>query len=399
VSRPSSPDPLIPAVIQKDDDSPARRPYRGHMQRRPSGLQIDRILAVVFSALWLLQVVVAGQQLRPDRYSMGLAGLVVCASMGFRRQHALVVGLLVEAIMELTANIGQLFAGPVTLAWWSALYALAAWTSDRGFVVGMVGFVAIDLTPDVLGGDFGDQNDGFTAVAVVVMLLIRLIVGGRDRQLRLAERERQVSAREAVVEERARIARELHDVVAHHVSTMVLQAGAERRSLGEDAGQTGEVLGTIEHVGRGALTEMRRMVAMLRSNPAEDLAPQPNLSQVADLVDQLRAAGLAVELQVTGDRRDLPAGIELSAYRIVQEALTNVLKHASGAAAFVEIGYRSHSLEVVVRDDGRGSPRPVATGGHGLVGVRERAAMLGGRFEAGRQPGGGFAVRVLLPVA
>jgi signal transduction histidine kinase len=330
---------------------------------------------------------------------MGVAGLVVCAGMWFRRDHALVVGLVVEAIMEITVNIGRLFVGPVTLAWWSALYALAAWTSDRAFVVGMVGFVAIDLAPDVVDGSFGNQNDGFTAVAVVVMLLIRLIVGSRDRQLRLAEREREVTASEAVVEERARIARELHDVVAHHVSTMVIQAGAERRSLGGDAQETSEVLGTIERVGRGALTEMRRMVAMLRSDPGDDLAPQPTLAQVDQLVAQLRAAGVEAELRVSGEQRDLPAGIELSAYRIVQEALTNVLKHADGAAGVVEISYQAHALEVVVRDDGRGSSRDLAEGGHGLVGVRERAAMLGGRFEAGRQPNGGFAVRVLLPVA
>jgi signal transduction histidine kinase len=368
------------------------------MQWRTSAAQIDRVLAVVFSALWLLQVVVAGGHLEPDRYSMGLAGLAVCESMWFRRDHALVVGLVVEAIMEITVNVGQLFAGPVTLAWWSALYALAAWTTDRAFIVGMIGFVAIDLTPDVLHGDFGEQNDSFTAVAVVVMLLVRLVVGSRDRQLRLAERERQVTAREAVVEERARIARELHDVVAHHVSTMVVQAGAERRSLGDGSEQTAEVLGTIEKVGRGALTEMRRMVAMLRSDPAEDLAPQPTLAQVPDLVGQLRDTGLAVELQVVGDRRELPAGIELSAYRIVQEALTNVLKHAAGSRAAVELRYQPHALEVVVRDDGLGAPRPLSSGGHGLVGVRERAAMLGGHFEAGRQPGGGFAVRVLLPV-
>jgi signal transduction histidine kinase len=395
----SSPDPLIPGVIPKNDDSAHRRPYRGSMQWRVPAARVDRILAVVFSALWLLQVVLMGEQLEPDRYSMGLAGLVVCASMWFRREHALVVGLLVEAIMELTVNVGRLFAGPVTLAWWSALYALAAWTSDRAFVVGMVGFVAIDLTPDVLHGSFANQNDGFTAVAVVVMLLIRVIVGSRDRQLRLAERERQVTAREAVVEERARIARELHDVVAHHVSTMVLQAGAERRSLVDDAEQTAEVLGTIEDVGRGALTEMRRMVAMLRSDPAEDLAPQPTLAQVGDLVGQLRATGLDVELRVTGEPRELPTGIELSAYRIVQEALTNVLKHAAGSSAVVEIDYRPHALAVVVRDDGRGASRALDTGGHGLVGVRERATMLGGRFAAGRQQDGGFAVRVLLPVA
>jgi signal transduction histidine kinase len=368
------------------------------MQWRVSAVRVDRALAVVFSAIWVVQVVLAGDQLEPDRYSMGLAGLVVCAGMWFRRDHALLVGLVTEAIMELTVNIGNLFVGPVTLAWWSALYALAAWTADRAFVVGLAGFVLIDLAPDVVHGSFANQNDGFTAIAVIVMLLIRLIVGGRDRQLRLAQRERDVAAREAVVEERERIARELHDVIAHHVSTMVVQAGAERRMLGEDQAGTKDVLGTIERVGRGALTEMRRMVAMLRQDPAADLVPQPSLSDVPELVRQMQAAGLPVTLHVRGEPVELPEGIELSAYRIVQEALTNALKHAQGARADVEVSYDTEALELLVSDDGHGGVTPVGGGGHGLVGMRERVAMYGGSIEAGPRRPTGFAVRVRLPV-
>jgi signal transduction histidine kinase len=201
-----------------------------------------------------------------------------------------------------------------------------------------------------------------------------------------------------VVEERERIARELHDVIAHHVSTMVMQAGAERRTLGEEQAETREVLGTIERVGRGALTEMRRMVAMLRQDPAQGLVPQPTLADVPELVAQMRAAGLPVTMQVTGEPRELAQGIELSAYRIVQEALTNALKHASGAHATVEVNYEPDQLELVVSDDGGGSTAAVDSGGHGLVGMRERVAMYGGSIEAGPDVHAGFAVRVRLPV-
>jgi signal transduction histidine kinase len=228
------------------------------------------------------------------------------------------------------------------------------------------------------------------------MLLVRRVIGDRERRAELAERERDVAAREAVVEERARIARELHDVVAHNVSMMVVQAGAERRVV--DVGATHEVLETIEQIGRGALTEMRRLVGMLRSDAPDPLTPQPGLDDLPTLVTQVREAGLPVELHVDGERRTLPAGIELSAYRIVQEALTNALKHAGDARAEVHVRYGRESLELEIVDDGAGGAARAASGGHGLVGMRERVALYGGRLDAGRRASGGFSVRVLLPI-
>ena len=169
-------------------------------------------------------------------------------------------------------------------------------------------------------------------ITLVVMLFVRRVVGDRERRAQIAERERDLVAREAVVEERARIARELHDVIAHHVSMIVLQAGAERRVLDGANASTREVLETVEQTGRSALTEMRRLLGMLRGDANEPLTPQPGLGDVPVLVKQLREAGLPVELHVEGERGELPVGIELSAYRIVQEALTNALKHAGEAA-------------------------------------------------------------------
>jgi signal transduction histidine kinase len=161
---------------------------------------------------------------------------------------------------------------------------------------------------------------------------------------------------------------------------------------------TREVLETVERTGRSALTEMRRLLGMLRADADEPLTPQPGLGEVPLLVTQLREAGLPVELQIDGEPRELPAGIELSAYRIVQEALTNALKHAGNATASVNIHYGSDSLELEIADNGAGTSTPVASGGHGLVGIRERVALYGGRLDAGRRPSGGFAVRVLLPI-
>jgi signal transduction histidine kinase len=215
----------------------------------------------------------------------------------------------------------------------------------------------------------------------------------------IAEREREERARAAVAEERARIARELHDVVAHSISVMVVQAGAERRALGDDRAATREVLGTIEQTGRQTLTEMRRLLGMLRRSDDEiELAPQPGMEHVDVLVEQVREAGLPVTLDVEGRRVPLPAGVDLSAYRIVQEALTNALKHAGPASARVTVRYGDGELELDIVDDGAGAVNGNG-GGHGLIGMRERVTMFGGDLNAGARSEGGYAVRARLPIA
>jgi signal transduction histidine kinase len=293
--------------------------------------------------------------------------------------------------------------GGWTIAWWCSLYGLAVWSSRWRFVAGLAFAVFTDLLHagrNASGPVLNQAALGLAAGTVVVGLLVRRIVGDRDSKARLAERERDVAAREAVVEERARIARELHDAVAHHVSMMVIQAGAERRVLGDgdEHEVTREVLRTIEQIGRGALTEMRRLVGMLRTDSPDRLAPQPTLAELPTLMTQVREAGLPVEFRVDGERRDLPVGIELTAYRIVQEALTNALKHAGQARATVRVRYGPGSLELEITDDGAGIPAEVPGGGHGLAGIRERVSLYGGKFDASAQRGGGFAVRVLLPL-
>ena len=213
-----------------------------------------------------------------------------------------------------------------------------------------------------------------------------------------AEREREAAARIAVAEERTRIARELHDVVAHAVSVMVLQVGAVRHNLPDSLGEDREALRGIERVGRTALTEMRHLLAAMRSDGDDiELGPQPGLDRLDALLDDTGRAGLPVQLHVEGERVPLPRGIDLSAYRILQEGLTNALKHAHASHADVTLRYAPEQLQIEIRDDGVGASRDNGMG-HGLVGVGERVKIYGGQMSAGMAPGGGFVLSTRLPL-
>ncbi|HSB38046.1 MAG TPA: sensor histidine kinase [Gaiellaceae bacterium] len=213
-----------------------------------------------------------------------------------------------------------------------------------------------------------------------------------------AERERDQASRLAVAEERARIARELHDVVAHAVSVMVLQIGAVRHGLPDSEAEDREALKGVEQTGRTALTEMRRLLgAMRRDGESGELSPQAGLDDLGPLVEEVGRAGLPVRLHVEGERRPLPRALDLSAYRIVQEGLTNALKHAQAGEAEVTVRYEPDGVEIEVRDDGKGAAASDGLG-HGLVGIRERVTIYGGRMSAGPAPEGGFVLKARLPV-
>jgi signal transduction histidine kinase len=333
-----------------------------------------------------------------ERVVVAIAGPLMAATVAARRRYPAAAGIAAALLADIVAiawkppNIVSF-----GIAWLCSLYALTVWTTPKLFATGVTA-VALPTFVAVAVGGAPKGGASFTIITLVVMLLVRRVVGDRERRAQIAERERDLVAREAVVEERARIARELHDVIAHHVSMIVLQAGAERRVLDGANASTRDVLETVERTGRSALTEMRRLLGMLRADANEPLAPQPGLSDVPMLVTQLREAGLPIDLQVEGEQRELPVGIELSSYRIVQEALTNALKHAGNARASVKIRYGGDSLELEIADDGTETTTPVSRGGHGLVGMRERVALYGGRLDAGRRPGGGFAIRAVLPI-
>jgi signal transduction histidine kinase len=232
---------------------------------------------------------------------------------------------------------------------------------------------------------------------------MRATLAERDREAAemratLAEREREAAARVAVAEERARIARELHDIVAHAMSVMVLQVGAVRHKLPPTLEEDREALGRVEQAGRTALAEMRRLLGAMRSDAdGVELGPQPGLDALDSLVDDVSRAGLPVRLQVDGEPFSLPRAIDLTAYRIVQEALTNALKHAHASRADVTIRYGPDELVLVVADNGNG-PATTNGSGHGLVGIRERVNIYGGAMRAGAAPDGGFILSTRLPL-
>ena len=228
----------------------------------------------------------------------------------------------------------------------------------------------------------------------------------RARAERL-EREREEDARRAVTEERLRIARELHDVIAHSMSVIAVQSAVGHHVMDTQPLQARQALAAIEATSRSALTEMRRLLGVLRQEgePQGSLTPAPGLADLTSLVTQVQDAGLRVRVQVDGQRGPVPPGVDLSAYRIIQEALTNVIKHAASSCATVAICYRADSVTVEIMDDGPAAggvaPTPAARpgSGHGIIGMRERVAVFGGEFAAGPRPAGGFRVRASFPIA
>jgi signal transduction histidine kinase len=298
--------------------------------------------------------------------------------------------------------------------WGVIAYVLAFWvlgSSNRlreatvGLVTGLVGIVVLTLEdPRVL------PSESFS-VAVFASLTWLGAVVLRQRALRLAQAEDRSAALEldhrkaqaALAEERARIARELHDVVAHSVSVMTVQAGAARMMLTSDPARALAPLLAVEETGRQALDELRRLLGVLRPDDHDfGLAPQPGLENLPDLVESLRGTGMAVELGIGGEARPVPPGVGLAAYRIVQEALTNALKHSAAEHVRVLVDYTADELRIAVCDDGRGPSRTRSDRGqplgHGLAGMRERAALYGGELRVGPGEAGGYTVRVNLPI-
>jgi signal transduction histidine kinase len=286
-----------------------------------------------------------------------------------------------------------------------ALYSVAAHAEFRRALVG--GAITLASAWIATGREHGSTVADYLYIALLavgVWLGGRALRGWRLRAAALEgrtvvlEREREEKAHAAVAEERARIARELHDVIAHCVSLIVVQAGAERRALPAGQVSTRDALLSIEQTGRQALVEMRRLVEILdRREAALGLAPQPSVEQLGQLVEQVREAGLPVELRVEGEPQPLPPGVDLSAYRIVQEGLTNALKHAGPARARVTVRYGPAEIDIEVADDGGGTVGSDG-GGHGLVGMRERAALFGGSLQAGPRAEGGYALHATLPL-
>ena len=357
---------------------------------------------VVWAQIWVWAVAapdIAGG--RPV-HSVLLAAATV--PLFVRRYRPLLALLLLFGAAWVHYELGGT-SGPLFFGICLGLYALGAHGSRRSVVAGSaviaVGVLAIDV-PRLAAGAPLDE------VLPAWFILAGLVGFGRWVRHRraethelstravAAERTRAEHAAQAVADERARIARELHDLVAHSMGVIVIQSQAGQRALDADPEATRRALAAIENSGRQGLAEMRRLLCLLTSRDQGSVAPQPSLRGLEELVGRVRAAGVPVHLEVSGDLTMLPAGVDLAAYRIVQEALTNVLKHAGPATVNIDIRHCGNTLEVEICDDGRGAGQPGR--GHGQVGMRERATLYGGAVETGALPGGGYRVRARLAV-
>jgi signal transduction histidine kinase len=303
--------------------------------------------------------------------------------------------VITYTVATLGARWASRFALTISLC--AATLAQIRWPAAEASLPGKVAIAVFQTVPFALAWVLGDSMR--TRRAYFEQL--------EERAARL-EKEREAQAKVAVAAERARIARELHDVVAHNVSVMVVQADGAAYVLDAAPDQAKKALETISSTGRQALAEMRRLLGVLRTGEHQEVGeyvPQPDVEQIDDLVEQCRSSGLPVDFKVEGTPRPLPSGVELTAYRIVQEALTNTRKHGGpNAGASVRLVYFDDGLGLLVEDDGKGAPHELyeeggADGqGHGLIGMRERVGMVGGTLDAGPRPGGGFRISVLLPL-
>jgi signal transduction histidine kinase len=338
-----------------------------------------------------------------------LAIALTTAPLAFRRRYpAAAFVVIFAAVLAAHDHVTTITFGAVIFAAYSAvLYSRFRWAAllavGAGAVVATAAFP--NTTPQVPARFTALLVLVPTAAVAVGMRGWRQRAGDSAERLLRAEAEHEAQTRRAVEAERARIAGELHDVVTHNVSVMVVQAGAARSVLAsspEDAreAQTAiEALLAVEASGRTAMSELRHLLGLLAPAGGDEavLVPQPGAGQVPSLVERVRAAGLSVELTVTG-ARDLSPGLDLAAYRVVQEALTNVIKHAGTARATVVLEYRPDDLLITVTDDGRAAPGSSGSGGRGLIGLRERIGLYGGELDAGPRPGGGWRVRARIPL-
>jgi len=366
---------------------------------RPSAVVLDATLAAALAILSQLEIwwpggFVGTGEITGSRAVLVPTALAATVPLVLRRRRPLAVVLAVvaaAALQELLTESTE--GGSMLVALLVASYSVGAYADRAEAAVGLAAVLALNVLYSADASDFafGVVVFGGAWLAGRMVRRERLLTDALARVQ--AERERA-----AVAEERARIARELHDVVAHSVSTIVVQAEAGEALLDREPERAREAFDSIRGSGRQALVELRRMLGLLRRDEDEvALVPQPSLQHLDVLVDHVRGVGLPVRVEIEGERRRLPPGVDLSAYRIVQEALTNALKHGGRASAVVRVRYSADDLELEVVDDG---PRASngATGGHGLTGMRERVRLYGGELETGPRPDGGYAVRARLPV-
>ncbi|GGW68745.1 sensor histidine kinase [Streptomyces griseoloalbus] len=353
--------------------------------------------ALVVPVMLLLSLVAALRRRMPER--MLILGVAVGAGQLITDVAPLPADFALLVIVYTVAAVGARWASrlALTAGLCAAPLAQLRWPNDDTSAAGNIAIMIFQAVPFALAWVLGDSIR--TRRAYFAQL--------EERAARL-EKEREAQSKVAVAAERARIARELHDVVAHNVSVMVVQADGAAYVLDAAPDQAKKALETISSTGRQALAEMRRLLGVLRTGEhqeAGEYVPQPDVQQIEDLVEQCRQSGLPVDFRIEGTPRPLPSGVELTAYRIVQEALTNTRKHGGpDVGASVRLVYFDDGLGLLVEDDGKGAPHELYEEGgfdgqgHGLIGMRERVGMVGGTLDAGPRPGGGFRISALLPL-
>ncbi|GHG14305.1 sensor histidine kinase [Streptomyces zaomyceticus] len=391
------------------------------IRRHPTG--VDTFWAVVllgFSMLWVVSAGTGAVEGHPVGYALVAVLFSLVVALRRRTPEKMLVLAVGLGLAQLAFGLTPFMADFAMLV---IIYTVAAhdgprWASRLALAGGLSAATLSQLRWPVDGPQSGAAQVFFTIIMTVPFALAWVLGDSlrtrrayfaqlEERASRL-EKEREAQAKVAVAAERARIARELHDVVAHNVSVMVVQADGAAYVMDSSPETAKQALDTISTTGRQALAEMRRLLGILRTGEhqeAGEYVPQPDVKQIEDLVEQVRSAGLTVDFAIEGSPRPLPSGVELTAYRIVQEALTNTRKHGGpDVGASVRLVYFDDGLGLLVEDDGRGAPQEMyedggADGrGHGLIGMRERVGMVGGTLDAGPRPGGGFRISALLPL-
>jgi signal transduction histidine kinase len=382
---------------------PTPRPRRLMLRGRFDLVEIaDVVIALIFfaiadSVLGPLASIAEGHH---PRGLLVLLAFVTCAPLVFRTRFPLQAwvasGLAIIAVSLVLGPgwvSGSAYIPVIWVIYGLCLYAVAVRCKPR--------IVAAAAIVTVIGAGFIDPGSAPEAVFLgVIPLLIGAVVRQRRSGARqLAEQERRHSGERALLEERQRIARELHDVVAHHMSVIAIQAEAAPYKTPDPPAELVESFGDIRASALAGLAELRRVLGVLHTG-GQDTAPQPGLAELGTLLDSARGGGVSVSVTSTGNPVPLPDGVDLSAYRIVQEALSNAMRHAPGSHVQVHLGYRPDGLALEVRNDvARRRPTHPAGGGHGIIGMRERAAMLGGSLDAGPTEDGGFHVTAVLPMS
>ena len=379
----------------------APQQLRGPFTRWPR--TADTVLAI---GLFLMLVFVSFEEPSGDLAIRALGDVPIgaflvlgasCAALIWRRSQPLVVLGVTLVAVGVASALGYPEEGGFAML--VALYSVGRYvTDDRWSYIGLGGALVVAFISGLVdGAPVGELAFGFLFLSVVWYIGRRVLIRGEIAAQ--FEREQAAKAGQAVAEERTRIARELHDVVAHRVTLMTVQAGAAKTVAADDPEGALRAMEAVEHAGRQALGELRHLLGVLRPEAEVNLlCPQLGVADVPRMVDQLREAGLDVSLTINDVPTDLPARVDLSAYRIVQEALTNVLKHtAPGARAEVTLDTDRHGLAIEVLDNGSGATT-LPGSGQGIVGMRERALLLGGSLDAGPRPGGGFQVVAHLPI-